>query len=186
MIYIFRAVTTPTGNNKYYLCGLQQHNTMNSPTQDLLQEVTAELEGNILPFWMTRMRDTENGGFIGKIDGRGATDRRAVKGAILNARILWTFSSAYRLIGKQEYLEAATAAKREIIDKFYDKEYGGIYWSIDSLGLEADTKKQFYAIGFAIYGLSEYSRATGDMEALEYAVRLFDCIEQHSFDKEKN
>ncbi len=186
MIYIFRAVTTPTGNNKYYLCGLQQHNTMNSPTQDLLQEVTAELEGNILPFWMTRMRDTENGGFIGKIDGRGATDRRAVKGAILNARILWTFSSAYRLLGKQEYLEAATAAKREIIDKFYDKEYGGIYWSIDSLGLEADTKKQFYAIGFAIYGLSEYSRATGDMEALEYAVRLVDCIEQHSFDKEKN
>lgn len=60
-----------------------------------------------------------------------------------------------------------------IIDRFYDKEYGGIYWSLDYKGSPLDTKKQIYAIGFAIYGLSEYHRATSDAEALEYAVRLF-------------
>ena len=81
------------------------------------------------------------------------------KGAILNARILWTFSSAYRLLHKPEYLETATRAKREIIDRFYDKEFGGIYWSISAEDRPLDTKKQIYAIGFAIYGLSEYHRA---------------------------
>ena len=34
-----------------------------------------------------------------------------------------------------------------------------------------DTKKQFYALGFALYGLSEYARATGDREALDYALQ---------------
>lgn len=48
------------------------------------------------------------------------------------------------------------------------------------------TKKQIYALGFAIYGLSEYNRATGDKEALDYADRLFKAIEQYSFDPEKN
>lgn len=110
----------------------------------------------------------------------------AEKGAILNARILWTFSSAYRLLHKPEYLETATRAKREIIDLFYDKEFGGIYWSVSAEGRLLDTKKQIYAIGFAIYGLSEYHRATGDNEALEYAIRLFHDIEAHSFDRKKN
>jgi len=53
-------------------------------------------------------------------------------------------------------------------------------------GRPLDTKKQIYAIGFAIYGLSEYHRATGDSEALEYAIRLFHDIEAHSFDRKKN
>ena len=110
----------------------------------------------------------------------------AEKGAILNARILWTFSAAYRLFCKAEYLETATRAVREIIDRFYDKEFGGVYWSIDATGHPSDMKKQIYAIGFAIYGLSEYHRATGNREALEYAVRLFRDIESHSFDNDKN
>ena len=108
------------------------------------------------------------------------------KGAVLNARILWTFSAAYRLLKKEEYLSAAMRAKRYVIDHFYDREFGGIYWSLDYKGHPLDTKKQIYAIGFAIYGLSEYHRATGDTEALEYAVRLFEDIEKYSFDSVKN
>ena len=77
------------------------------------------------------------------------------KGAVLNARILWTFSAAYRLLKKEEYLSAAMRAKRYVIDHFYDREFGGIYWSLDYKGHPLDTKKQIYAIGFAIYGLSE-------------------------------
>ena len=87
------------------------------------------------------------------------------------------------MFGNPEYLDAATAANREIIDRFYDREYGGIYWSVDAQGRPLDTKKQFYALGFAIYGLSEYARATGDAEALDYALRLFDDIESHSRDR---
>ena len=154
--------------------------------KSMRKEMEAELIGNILPFWMNRMKDEVNGGFYGRITGTGVLMPEAEKGAILNARILWTFSAAYRLLRNEEYLTIATRAKRIIIDRFYDKEFGGIYWSLDYKGNPLDTKKQIYAIGFVIYGLSEYHRATGDKEALDYAIRLFEDIERYSFDSVKN
>lgn len=150
------------------------------------KEMEEELVSNILPFWMNRMTDLVNGGFYGRIAGTEVLMPEAEKGAILNARILWTFSAAYRLLKNSDYLKTATRAKRTIIDKFYDKDFGGVYWSLDCKGQPLDTKKQIYALGFAIYGLSEYHRATGDEEALDYAIRLFESIEQHSFDAIKN
>ena len=159
--------------------------------KDEMQDV---LEKNILHFWMTQMVDEAHGGFYGRIDGHGVLHPEAAKGAILNARILWSFSAAYRVLKEvrgergevREYLEMATRAKDYFIEHFIDKEYGGVYWSVDYLGRPLDTKKQFYAIGFAIYGLSEYARATGDREALDYALQLYDCIEEHALDKEHN
>ena len=155
-------------------------------TDLMKQEVQDVLQTNILPFWIDKMIDRENRGFYGRIDGHGVLHPDAEKGAILNARILWTFSAAYRVLKRPEYLAAATRAKDYILEHFYDKEFGGIYWSLDYLGRPKDTKKQFYAIGFAIYGLSEYARATADREALDYAIRLFECIEQHSLDRKDN
>ena len=142
------------------------------------------LRTNILPYWAGKMVDPA-GGFYGRRDGYDRLDPEAPKGAILNARILWAFSAAYRVTGDQQYLSLATRAKREIIDRFYDAEYGGVYWSLTPDGRPFDTKKQFYALGFAIYGLSEYARATGDAEALDYARRLFHDIEAHSRDRER-
>lgn len=150
------------------------------------KEMEEELVTNILPFWINKMTDETNGGFYGRITGENDLMPEAEKGAILNARILWTFSSAYRLLQKHEYLVTATRAKRYLIDYFYDKEFGGIFWSLTPTGEPLETKKQIYALGFAIYGLSEYHRATGDGEALKYAIRLFECIEEHSFDPIKN
>ena len=152
----------------------------------LKQEMQKELTTRILPYWMERMVDQENGGFYGRITGQEELMPRADKGAILNARILWTYSAAYRLLGREEYKEMANRAKRYLIDHFYDSEFGGVYWSLNYRGEPLDTKKQIYAIGFAIYGLSEFHRATGDPEALMYAVRLFNDIESHSFDGLKN
>ena len=152
----------------------------------LKQEMQKELTTRILPYWMERMVDQENGGFYGRITGQEELIPRADKGAILNARILWTYSAAYRLLGREEYKEMANRAKRYLIDHFYDSEFGGVYWSLNYRGEPLDTKKQIYAIGFAIYGLSEFHRATGDPEALMYAVRLFNDIESHSFAVLKN
>lgn len=154
--------------------------------KNIKQEMAKELVSNILPFWMEKMTDEVHGGFYGRITGMDELKPEAEKGAVLNARILWTFSAAYRLLRKPEYLEVATRAKRVIIDHFYDSEFGGVYWSLDNENRPLDTKKQIYALGFAIYGLSEYVRATDDKEALDYAIRLFGSIERHSFDALKN
>lgn len=154
--------------------------------EKLKQEAREVLEHNILRFWIDRMQDNEHGGFYGRIDNNNMLHSEADKGAILNARILWTFSAAYRVLRNPIYLEIANRAKCYFIDHFIDPEYGGVYWSIDCLGQPKDTKKQFYAIGFAIYGLSEYARATNDQEALNQAINLYRCIEEHALDKEHN
>ena len=73
-----------------------------------------------------------------------------------------------------------------VIKNFYDAELGGTYWSLNPDGSPLDTKKQIYAIAFTIYGLAELNRATGDGQALEYAIKLFNSIEDHSFDAEKD
>ena len=159
---------------------------MRPTIQTFKEEMQSVLTDNILPYWMTTMEDSTHGGFYGRMTGEEVLMPEAEKGAILNARILWTFSAAYRLLKREEYLEAATRAKCYLIEHFYDTKFGGIYWSVDYLGNPIDTKKQIYALGFAIYGLSEYYRATGHAEALTYAIHLFESIEAHSFDKEKN
>ena len=144
----------------------------------LAGQVRKELIENILPFWMEKMC-TPSGGLLGRISGEGKPDPSAPVGGIMTARVLWTFASAYRVLGAegsvapeilQGYMDMAMRAKRLIIDRFYDKEYGGTFWSLDADLSPEDTKKQIYAIAFAIYGLAELYRACGDSEALEYAV----------------
>ena len=150
--------------------------------QELKKSARRLLEENILSFWLDRMQDREHGGFYGRIDGNGTLHPEAYKGCVLNARILWSFAAAYRVLGKQEYLDAALRAKDYFIEHFIDRENGGVFWSVDYMGRPLDTKKQSYAIGFAIYGLSELVCATGDEEALNYAIALFNSLEQHAFD----
>lgn len=146
-------------------------------------ELLAELTGNILPYWLNTMTDPR-GGFYGRRDGNDDLDADAPKGAILNARLLWTFSSAYRLLGRSEYLEAANRAADYILKHFIDREHGGMFWSVNADGTPLDTKKQFYAIGFGIYGLAEHYRATGNRESLDAAKELFRTIEARSRDRE--
>ena len=153
---------------------------------NIKEEVLNELKSNIMPFWINRMATTD-GKPLGRIDGQGNPDTSAPRSAVLCARTLWAFSAAYRVVGKPEYLAQATEAKRELIDRFIDKEYGGVYWSLNPDGTPCDPKKQMYAIGFSIYGLSEYVRATGeDAESLRWASKLFADMENHCFDPEGN
>ena len=157
-----------------------------TPTIDFKQEMLHELEGNILAFWRDKMTDQVHGGFLGRIDGNGVAHPEAEKGAMLNACILWAFSAAYRVTRTQEWLSTATRAKDYFVSHFIDKECGGVYWSLNPDGTPKDTKKQTQAIGFAIYGLSEYTRATGDQDTLALALSLYHDIEDHAYDPENN
>ena len=152
----------------------------------LKHQVTDELTQNILPFWMTKMADNIHGGFFGQITGENQLIESAPKGGILNARILWTFSSAALHLKNEVYLAVAKRAKEYIFSHFFDEEFGGTYWMLHADGSPADTKKQIYSQAFFIYALVEFYRACGDETALEKAKELFSLIEKHSFDNEKN
>jgi mannobiose 2-epimerase len=153
---------------------------------ELKKQVKTELTNNILPFWSSKMKDAKNGGFYGRINGHDNLISEADKGGILNARILWTFSSAYLHEKNPLYLEMADRAKQYIMVHFFDAEYGGTYWTVSFDGKPVDTKKQIYSQAFFIYAFSEHYRASGDNSSLETAIELFRIIEKYSFDNELN
>ena len=152
---------------------------------ELKKELKEELTHNILPFWMDKVKD-DNGGFFGQMTGQNELKNSAARGGILNARILWTFSSAARILGNDAYKAAAEHAKNYIFDHFFDPEFGGTYWMLNADGSVADAKKQIYSQAFFIYALVEYYRLTNDAECLERAKELFYFIEKNSFDYQKN
>lgn len=141
------------------------------------------LENNILAYWL-KLRDLDRGGFFGQVTGNEILVPDAPRGAVLNARILWTFSAAYRILRKPEYLQAAQEAKRYIEAHFIDREFGGCYWSVSADGQPLDTHKQFYAQAFMLYAFSEYIRATGDKKALPVADAFFHVLEEYGRDYE--
>jgi mannobiose 2-epimerase len=148
----------------------------------LAKSAERELRGNILPFWLAHARDREHGGFHSSIGEDMKVRDDLPRGALLTSRILWTFSAAYRIYHDPEYLEMARWAHRDLVDRFMDRQYGGLFWTVRPDGRPDDAHKQIYGQVFGIYGLSEYYRATGDAEALAQAVAIYRLIERNAHD----
>ncbi len=138
-------------------------------------EVETELTENILPFWSRVERP--GGGYIGAMEN----DLRVVEDApvslILVTRLLWTYSRAYRELGDPAHLEFARRAYAYLGHHFEDREHGGYFWILDAEGTPTNRGKNTYGQAFALYGLSEYYRASGDATALAKARHLFDLLE---------
>jgi len=148
----------------------------------LPKEAELELREGILAFWATRAVDREHGGFLGAVSMDGRPDHAAAKGGVLNARILWTYSAALRRWEEPLYRELADRAFDYLLAHFWDAEHSGLYWEIDSAGRVLAARKQTYGQAFGIYGLAEYCRATGNAEALDRAIRLFEDVEAYALD----
>lgn len=146
------------------------------------KEFLDHLENGLIPFW-NRMEDTENGGFYGYADSNGIPCKTAVKGSILNSRILWFYSETYDLLKSPELLGKADAAYDFLAAHFYDSRYGGVFWSVTAEGSPCDTTKHAYAQAFAIYALSAYYRVSGKKAALDLAYSLYNLVENRCRDE---
>ena len=155
---------------------------MQTRTDVFLQEVRENLTSGILPYWL-KLKDPR-GGFYGEVLSDGKVLYDAPRGVILNARLIWAFSAAYAALKDTQYLVAAVHARDWFLEHFCDHKYGGVYWSVSPEGERLDAKKQLYAQGFAIYGLSELYMVTRDDEALKNAVNLFRVVETYFADQE--
>jgi mannobiose 2-epimerase len=147
----------------------------------LKQEITQDLTGNILPFWAKNAPDPA-GGFYGTLNFDATPKPGAEKGGILNARLLWTFSSAYRVLGDDSYKVLADRAQRYFIDYFIDKEYGGSFYTLNADGTPLDMGKVTYQNAFAIYALSEHYRATNNKESLDAAIGIYNKFIEYVHD----
>lgn len=141
-----------------------------------VEEIKSHLINEIIPFWKS-LKDDVNGGFYGEMDYDLNLYKEADKGCILNSRILWFFTNAYTTIGDKECLDYATHAYEFLQNAFYDKENGGVYWSVTYDGKPKDDSKHTYNQSFAIYALSSYYGATNNQEALKLAYDLVKKVE---------
>ena len=149
--------------------------------EQLRQDIVKDLTENILPFWAKHAPDPA-GGFYGTLNFDGTPRANAMKGGILNARLVWTFSSAYRMLKDKQYLTLANRAQRYFLDHFIDREYGGSFYTVTATGEPLATHKDTYQNVFAIYGLSEHYRATGNKESLDAAIAIYRKIVEHTYD----
>lgn len=149
---------------------------MNDKKVILKQEIRQHLEQVILPFWQG-LRDDTHGGFYGYMDFERNLDEEAVKGCILNSRILWFFSNAYLTLRQPKLLDYAGHAYRFLRDACLDRSYGGVYWSVTFDGKPKGDMKHTYNQAFAVYALSSYYDASKDEEALKLAWSLYEVIE---------
>lgn len=148
----------------------------------MVEEVKEHLLHTIIPFW-ENLRDNEHGGYYGWLGYDLALDKKAVKGCILNSRITWFFANAYTLLKDESLLDEAKHGFAFMKDYCFDKENGGIYWSITYDGKPEDTTKHTYNQAFCIYALSSYYEASKDEEALAMAKELFHIIEEKCTDE---
>ncbi len=148
----------------------------------LKTEVKAHLKNDIIPFWQG-MKDEVHGGFYGYLGYGLELDKEAVKGCILNSRILWFFSNAYLTLREEALLESARHAFLFLKERCLDREYGGVYWSLTYDGKLEDTTKHTYNQAFAIYALSSYYDASGEREAIEIAHNLYELVEEKCRDE---
>ncbi len=149
----------------------------------LQKELELEFKQNLLPFWTEFAIDDKNGGFLGRVTSDKSKVYNADKGGILNARILWSLSAAYKQYPSKKLASAAHRAYEYFNSYFMDSKYGGFYWMVNAEGEPVDAKKHIYTQAFGIYGLAEYYSAFKNHEALKLAYNIYSLIEKHSVDK---
>ena len=161
-------------------------------TKDFYNSISDELFQNILPYWDKYSKDEKNTGFFGKIDNDNVQDAECQRSIVMTSRFLWTYSAVARFTKDSKYLEMADFAYKVIIEKYFDKENDGVYWSIMPDGTPKVDKKQIYGEAFCCYGLSEYAAAVQELKkdeelaatAMNKALDIYNLLENHALDKE--
>lgn len=144
---------------------------------DLLAIYRAELLERTIPFWLKYAIDWDNGGILTCISDEGQvlnTDKYMWS----QLRAIWTFSALYNKIeARTEWLDVARHIFNFVKGCGRDDD-GQWVFCVDRDGNILQGATSIYADGFAIYGLTELARATGDSEAIDLALQTYQNVQQ--------
>lgn len=149
----------------------------------LRAEAEHHLVNELLPFWLKRMKDSANGGYLTHFDRNGNDTGEDEKSLIAQTRCLYTMSSAHRAgYGNGACRDLAEHGADFLTGRMWDEENGGFFWMADRKGDIKTDSKIIYGQSFAIYSLSEYTLATGDRRGILYAEKVFDLLQKYCTD----
>jgi len=150
----------------------------------LAPRIEQNLRENVIPFWFPRCVDTTHGGYTVHYGPKGEPLPGGVKMIVTQSRQLWLASALLRSRYAPPGLRgAADHGFRFLRDVMWDKTHGGFYWQVDVTGKQVmRPQKHLYGQAFAVYAISEYAIATGDKEALAFALQAFRLIDAKAHD----
>ena len=102
-------------------------------------------------------------------------------GVITNARILWAYAAAFNAKAAPD-LDMADKAYHEVVNRFLDIDYGGVFLTVDDNGKPNNTKKEIYALACTLFAFSEYFMACGDDLVKERALMMFHDLVKNGHD----
>lgn len=146
--------------------------------QPFSKELVYELNKNILPCWMNLLT-VNHKEYFSKTAPVNAHYLKNYYKSLLNTRILWTFSTAYKYLPDEQYLLLANKSY-EFLNHYYNELLNIKRPTSGVLNIKVDS------LAFGMNSLVEYYLITDIDEAIFQAMALYNIIEEIAFDKENN
>ena len=141
--------------------------------EDLLAFHRRLLLEDLLPWWTTKAIDWEHGGICSCIADDGTIQSRD-KYLWSQLRSIWTFSAAYnRIERRREWLDIAKHVYDFCIKHGRDQNKHWVF-AVDKDGAVIKGAESIQTEAFAMCGLIEYARATGDQQAVDVARETYE------------
>ncbi len=137
---------------------------------------------HIMPYWTDNAIDKEYGAFHTNLDSVWDLYGSRNKFPSMISRHLFSYSSAYLLSGNDEDIRIADSTFSWLIEKAWDKEFGGWYDALDEKGDPVQYSKTTFVQVYAVTGLTMYYFVTKDRKALEYIEKSNNLLEKHVWD----
>ncbi len=137
-----------------------------------------ELFESVVPFWLSHSLDYEHGGQYNSLDRDGSVFD-SDKSMWLQGRALWMFAKLYNEVERRpEWLDAARHIYDFIMRCGFDTD-GRMFFAVTAAGRPLRKRRYLFTETFAIIGLAEYARATGDLAALDRAIDTYRLVVDH-------
>ena len=161
-----------------------------------MEEMEVGLEGfdfkrhaidEVISFWLEHSIDEEFGGFWTHLERDGKRYGKGDKFLVMQSRMVYSFTTAYRLTGDDEYLDIARRGASFIMDHMWDSKHGGWFWAVRRSGRywKEMGSKRAYGHAFVMYALAEFARTADDSRAREMALETYELTFQKMWDKER-
>ncbi len=140
-----------------------------------------ELVDDTLPFWLDHGLDKEHGGLMDFLDREGrplSTD----KGGWIQGRFTWVLSRIQEALGdsglaRPEWIEGAASCAAFVRDKVLAGPGGRAYFELSREGRPLVLRRYLFAEAFAIMGLAQYAKASGEKPWLDKALATLEVHE---------